>query len=149
MINNQNTARLIRITIYIVMLVGLLIYGKISNPAVTLKMCFQNPEKYDGKTLFLGSAITIKTILHDGFEINQFDRVVKVKGAATGIAAGDYISLIAIFHREGWLELVDYHVAEKRRYKILVSLLPVALALFFFCRSFTINWKTLKIRERN
>jgi len=148
LINKQRTARISRITLYVLVLAGLLIYGKIGNPAVTLDMCFKDPARYDGKTLSLGAAITVKEILGDGFSIHQFGRVVNVKGNASGLTPGDYISIIAVFHKDGWLELVDYHVAKERRYKILISLLPMIMVLCFLCKSFTFDRNSYSLRER-
>lgn len=148
MINKQRTARLFRITLYILVLSGLLIYGKTGNPAVTLDMCFKEPARYDGKTLSLGAAITVKEICADGFSIHQFGRIVNVKGDPAGLAPGDYISIIAIFHQDGWLELVDLHVAKGQRYKILVSLLPVVLVMIFLGASFTFDRKSYSFWER-
>ena len=148
LINNQTPARLLRITLYILVMTGLLIYGKISYPVITLDMCFNEPARYDGITLSLGAAITVREIFADGFSIHQFGRIVKVKGDASGLAPGDYISIIAVFHKEGWLDLVDSHVARGRRYKILVSLLPAVLVLIFFCTSFTFDRNYYAFREK-
>jgi len=147
---NKNTHhRLSVILICSMAMLGLIIYGKVYNPAVTLEMCLIQPDKYDGRTIAIGTEITVHEIFPDGFTIKQFGRIVKVKGRAGNIAPDDFITLSAVFHKQGWLELKSYHVAKKRRFKIFVSIFPALLVVFIFFKSYTFDLKRFVFTERH
>jgi len=148
-VQSKNNKRFSILLFYLIVMIGLIFYGKVFNPAITLEMCLNEPEKYDGKTISIGTEITINKILPDGFTIKQFGQIVKVKGKAENIVPGDYITLIVIFHKDRWLELIDYHVAKKRRFKIFVSIFPALLIIYIFFKTFYFDFKRFEFVERN
>ena len=102
---------------------------------------------YDGRTIAIGTEITVQEILQDGFTIKQFGHIIKVKGQAENIAPDDFITLSAVFHKQGWLELKSYHIAKNRRFKIFVSIFPALLVLVIFFKSFRFDFKRFVFTE--
>lgn len=136
---NKKAYRFLRIAIYLVILAGLMYYGRFYNPTLTLNDCLQQPEKYDGAYLELANELTVRAVYPDSFLIHQAGHIVKVVGHAPAIGVNDFIALKAVFHKAGWLELVGVRVAEQRRAKIWISVLPVLLVLYLFFRQFRFN----------
>lgn len=124
--------RLLRIFLYTVCLVSLVIFGYRNNPAITLQMCLENPEKYDGRQIEIGNEIIVYSVTQFGFIIEQMDNLIEVRGETTGIEPLEYISLKAVFHSGPWLELKDYHVAKRRRTKVYISLFPALFVVVYF-----------------
>ena len=138
--------RLLRIFIYLAVLLFLLVYGYKNNPAITLQMCLDDPDKYNGTPLEIGNEIIVHSVTRYGFIIRQMDRLIEVRGHNDNIEPHDYIVLKAIFHKGPWLELQDYHVAKKRRTKVYISIFPALfiMAYFFSKIRFTrdgLGWK--------
>ena len=139
--------RWIRIFTLTGMLTALVVYGYYHNPNVTLEMCLENPEKYDGRTIAISTEPTIAEI-HDGwFIFNQLGQRHKVFGDAGSGSVGDFFSMKAIFHKDSDLELVALHVAKARRWKILVSILPVLVVVFLFFKYYRFSWSTFTFLE--
>lgn len=122
-------------------LLGLVVYGKMANPAVTLQMCLRQPSRYDGQVIQVGAEATVVAIRQDGFVIRQMGKTIPVIGGNEGIVIGDFVSLIATFHSTGFLELHESYVARYRRLKILVSILPVLLIGYLFFKRYKFSVK--------
>ncbi len=137
----NNITRSIRVTLYLIILCFLVFYGKYNNPTITLTMCDSDPEKFDNSFLEIGNEITVKTIYQDSFFVHQNGNFYKVVGQSENLIPNQFISLKAIYHQDGWLELVDYHVSEKRRVKIWVSVFPVLIVLVLFFKRYTFSFK--------
>ncbi len=147
--NNKRQFRFFVLLLCVIVMLMLIIYGKVFNPAVNLEMCLNQPDKYDGQTISIGTEITVDKIFPDGFTIKQFGHIVKVKGHAENLAPADFITLSAVFHQEGWLELESYHVAKKRRFKIFLSVFPALFVIYLFFRSFAFDYKRFVFVERH
>jgi hypothetical protein len=132
----------------LLLLASLLWYGKVYNPEITLQMCLASPERHDGAMINIGTEVTVAEVLPDGFVIRQMGRTIKVMGNAPGLGIGEFISLQAVFHRPGWLELKALHVARNRRAKIWTSVIPMALILGFFFHRYRFDWRRFEFRER-
>jgi hypothetical protein len=138
-----------RVVIYVGILVALIIYGKVANPDITLKMCLDNPERYDGVTIEVGGEATVGERLRDGFTIVYLGEIVRVKGTHPHLRKREYLSLIAVFHKEGpWLEAIDIHIARYRRMKIALSILPVIAVGLLFVKRYRFDFGCLEFRER-
>ncbi len=143
----NNITRIIRITLYLVVLCLLVLFGSYNNPTITLAMCDADPIKYDNAFLEIGNEITVKTIYPDSFIVHQNGKLYKVVGRSKNLIPNQFISLKANYHRDGWLELVDYHVSEKRRVKIWVSVLPVFIVLIIFFKQFRFSFKNFYFKR--
>jgi hypothetical protein len=138
-----------RVIIYAGLLAALIIYGKVAYPDITLKMCLDNPDRYDGMTIEVGGEATIGDRLADGFTIVFLGEVVRVKGSHPHLRKREYLSLIAVFHKEGpWLEAIDIHIAKYRRTKIVLSVLPVIAVGLLFVKRYRFDFTCLQFRER-
>jgi hypothetical protein len=146
--NSIKPDRRIFIFFYFCVLVALVWYGKVFNPAVTLQMCLNNPEKYDGTLIEVGDEARIVDISDAWFTIEQMGKIVRVVGSHKELRPHEYISLQGIFHREGWIGLTKVYVAVMRRYKILISIVPVIIILILFIRSFRFDGRRCHFTER-
>jgi hypothetical protein len=123
--------RISRIVIYLALLITFVIYGYISNPAVTLPMCFADPLKYDGTLLEIGNEIMVDKLTLYGFTIRQHGITAEVWGDNNGVRENEYIVLKAVFHQGPWLELEEFHISKKRRTKIYISIFPALFVIVF------------------
>ena len=90
------------------------------------KMCLENPDRFDGEVIEVGGEATVRDRLPDGFTIEYLGQIVRVDGTHPHLKKREFLSLIAVFHKEGpWLESLDIHIARYRRLKIVISVLPV------------------------
>ncbi len=136
------------ILLLILALAGMIWSGKKYNPAITLRMCLENPQQYDGETLFIGTEITVRDVYEDGFSIHQMGHVVRVAGHPGGVKRGDFVQLVAIFRAPDHLELQKLYVAQKRRWKIGLSILPLVLVGIGLIYYYRVNRQTGLIEER-
>ncbi|MDZ7723133.1 MAG: hypothetical protein U5R06_10095 [candidate division KSB1 bacterium] len=141
--------RLIRITIYIAVLTGLILYGYIHIPDITLQMCLQDPDRYDGTTITVGNEATVKNLTHDGFIIKQRGRLIPVNSARVNdLKPGVFINFSAVFHKPGWLQAKEIHIMKQRRLKIWVSVIPVIVVVILFFRHFRFDFKNRQFEKR-
>ena len=139
--------RFFRLFIYSVLLLGLILYGRFFHPFVTLKMCLNEPEKYDGSTIIVGNEAVIKKIFKDGFSIVQMGVEIRVFGP-TDVEPGEFVVLQAVFHKPDRLESIKIRIAKKRRSKIWLSVFPAILVVFYFLRQYRFNFSSLYFEER-
>ena len=129
-------------------LICLIWFGFQNAPSITLQMCLDNPTYYDGYEIGVGNEATIAQLLPEGFLVRQMSNTIRVSGGPQNASVGDFVQLRAIFHKEGYLELVKMHVAKQRRAKIFISVVPTLLILFIFFRRFKFNWRQMFFHER-
>jgi len=140
--------RILKVLVLALVLLALSLYGKFFDPTITLQMCLQNPQKYDGALIEIGTETTVKEILADGFTIEQMGKVVKVAGKTENISPNKFVSLQVVFHKGPWLELKKSHIAKYRRLKIAVSVIPALFIFFLFLREYTFRFKRFEFIER-
>ena len=139
--------RILRIVLYCGILAGLIAYGRFFHPFVSLQMCLQDPQKYDGTTISVGNEAVVNEVFPDGFTLTQMGKNVRVFGS-NKVTPGDFITVPAVFHKPGWLEAQQIKVAKKRRAKIWLSVIPaLAIIIFFFIR-FRFDVHSLTFEER-
>lgn len=140
--------RILKALVLALVLLALSLYGKFFDPTITLQMCLQNPQKYDGALIEIGTETTVKEILADGFTIEQMGKVVKVAGKTENISPNKFVSLQVVFHKGPWLELKKSHIAKYRRLKIAVSVIPALFIFFLFLREYTFRFNRFEFIER-
>jgi len=143
-----SSGRIIRVVIYAIILLFLIWYGHENNPAITLDRCMADPEKYDGISLTVGNEVKVYLVSEDGFVIQQLNRRMPVRGKVKELTPGTRVTISAIFHKEGWLELQDIHIVKHREAKIWLSIIPVALIAFLFFRYFRFHPKHFQFERR-
>jgi hypothetical protein len=141
-------SRTAKVIVCLLLMLGLLAYGKLFNPAVTLEMCLEDPERFDGKLIGVGMEATVVELLSEGFIIREMGKTIKVIGTAEDIKPGDYITISAVFHKEGWLDLKASYVATYRRLKMVVSLFPALLIIASFFIKYRFDFVQFEFCER-
>ena len=140
--------RWIRISGLLLILAGLLYYGHQFNPEINLSMCLKDPTRYDGREIPVGTEAKVIKRLADGFILQEMGHTIRVKGDLQDIAPGEYVRMRAIFHKEGYLELKRIYVAEGRRLKIFLSIVPAVLVLFLLFKIYRFDWRRMLFVER-
>ena len=145
----MNTKRLFRKSILTIALIGLSIYGKISNPQIILSMCLEEPDRYNGAIITVGAEATVAQMLPNGFILQQMARRIPVYGNVPEVAENEFVNIVARFHKEGYLELQQLYVAKGRRFKIAASILPALLIVFFFIKSYRFDLRCFLFYKRD
>jgi len=141
--------RALRVAALLLLLALLIWYGATHNPVVTLAMCLAEPERYHGRRIEVANETVVEEIFSDRFTIRYLGHIVTVRGDTSGVKKGEFLSLVVVFHQEGWLELEKFHIAIYRRWKIWVSVLPVILFAVLFLRHYRFNARRLHWQERH
>ncbi len=147
---DHKKSKLIITMVLTIMLFIICHYYHNHNSWLSVDTCLENPEKYHSSTVNSFREPVIKAIHADGFILKQKNRkAVKVYADTTDLIPNKYIGLIATFHKDGYLTAQTIKVSENRRYKILLSIIPILLVFFLFTRVFRWDWKTLVWRTRD
>jgi hypothetical protein len=140
--------RFVRVAALLLALLALIWYGATHNPTVTLAMCLAEPDRYDGCRIEVANETIVQDIFAHGFTVRYLGNSVTVKGDTTGVRKGEFLSLVVVFHKQGWLELEKLHIAIYRRWKIWVSVLPVILFAILFVRRYRFDVRHMQWQER-
>jgi hypothetical protein len=139
--------RLLPSTVVIVAICG---YSAIEGPGRedSLATAVMNPALFAGRELRLPSNTRVLQVLPRGIEVAQRRAQVTVhipedlerewRLWKEQVQAGDYVSLRAVFHPEGYLVLQEMHIHEGRQLKIWVSVLALLLLAGVIIRE---NWR--------
>jgi len=130
-------------------LTALVTYGYLHNPVGQLSKCLADPLRYDGQQIFVDIEAKVVELLPNGFIIKELGQMIRVSGNTQTASPGDFVRLRAIFHKERYLEIIELHVAKRRRAKIFISIVPVFLILWLLFRTFRIDWPYLLFREKS
>ena len=141
--------RFIVIIALLITLIALALYTVHSHPWISIEECLQNPDEFDGELVTHYHEPMIGEMFSDGFQLLQPNRPpIRVIADTTGLIQGKFLALRAIFHKEGYLEVVALHVSRNRRYKIGLSVLPVLFVGLLLIRFYRIDWKQCQIELR-
>ncbi len=140
--------RPLRITLLTLILAVLIWYGHSANPAVTLRDCLAEPERFEGRRITLATEVTVVQTWPDSLLVHQAGLRVKVIGPPGEARPGEYISLIARFRSPGRLELEALHSARGRRAKIIWSVLPLLLLALFWLAAYRFDRRHFCWEER-
>jgi len=107
------------------------------------QQCLADPDSCDGREIPFFIDARIVRIDPERIVISQPEgpveiRVPKGMGEIRG-KPGDYLEALAVFHKEGGLELKALQLAPLRRIKIAVSIIPVLGVAYLLLK--TIRWK--------
>jgi len=129
-------------------LVALVWYGCRFYPRMTLQMCLDDPLKYDGMEIGVGTEAKVIQLLPDGFIVREVGRTFRVKGNPQDASLGDFVRMSAVFHKEGYFELKHLQVAKGRYIKIVVSIAPALLVLFLLFRTYRFDLRPMLFKEK-
>jgi len=142
--------RLISIIILLIIISMLCMYTGITHPWLNIKECLEHPEKYDGKLITEYWEPQIGTIYSDGFQLKQLHAPsIRVICDTSGLKTGKYVGMKAYFKKQGYLVAEKAIVADKREYKIWISVIPVLIILVLFIRCYNFNIKKFQFELRN
>jgi len=101
------------------------------------------PEKYDGVVVEVPGVARVSRVMQDGFYLTLGKNRIKVKGTVKNLNEGDFVALVSVFHKEGYLELKEVRVRTEKMYsvKIIVSLLATSLVLIWFFRTYGFHFR--------
>ena len=145
---NSDRNRWILIFGLLLVLAILVWYGYHFRPKMTLKMCLDDPLRYDGKEIGVWAESKVVELLPDGFLVKEMSYTIRVVGDPQNASPGDYVRMRAVFHKEGYLELKRLYVAKEKRLKIVVSIVPVLLVLFLLFKTYRFDWSRMFFREK-
>jgi hypothetical protein len=124
-------------------------YTAYHHPWIKTSDCLKAPEAHDGRLVTRYEEPVVGHIYADGFQLLQKNEPsIRVYSDTTGLRSGEYISLTATFHREGYLRAVSFRIARHRRYKIWLSVLPVILIGLGLLHYYRIQWNPFQIELR-
>lgn len=142
--------RWLQFILLLFLLIFLSWYGAKNNPWTTLKDAQANPDVYDGRLINLFIFPRITALYADGFQIKQVDGLsIRVFGDTTGLRTGEFVGLQAIYHHEGFLTATRATVAKNRKYKIVLSLIPVVFVLLLFGKFYRFNVRKFQFELSN
>ena len=128
------------------LLLALSYFSGHSHPWIALNECLEHPEAYDGQLVTKYEESLIGSIYSDGFQlIQKRGPSVRVYSDTTGLQTGKNIGLIAVFHKEGYLQAVSLRVSRNRNAKIWISAFPALLVGFLCIRHFRFNRNAFQI----
>jgi hypothetical protein len=133
------TKRILTFFLLLFLLGGLSYYGTLNPPWLKLTSCLEDPEKYDGSLVTYFSEPRIQEITASGFILHTTSGTIPVLSDTSGLRQGEYIGLTAIYHKAGYLTATRWVISKNRRYKIILSVIPVCLVAFLFFRTFRWN----------
>lgn len=145
---NADAGRTWRIAAYLFVLVGLVLYSGLKNPLITLAKCLDNPERYDGSTIVIGNETTVTAVADSFFIIDYLNRRIQIRGKMPPDAVGQFVVIKARFTAPDRIDALEYRVAEGRRAKIFLSILPTLAAGWLFFRRYRFSFKTFLFMER-
>jgi len=136
--------------LFISLITLLCLYSGLFHPWTDLDDCIKNPENHDGDIVTHFKEPRIGTIYPDGFKLIQKDgHSIRVYSDFTGATEGEYIAIKAIFHSQGYLELLDIRILKNRKYKMFVSIFPVLFIGILFFRYFRFNFKKFFLEPKD
>ncbi len=144
----ESSWRTVRIFVYAVILAALILYGYFCHPGVTLDECLAAPEKYDGAVIEVGREAVVEKVFENGFSIRQLGKSVRVYASTENVSPGEFILLLARFHKPCTLEAIHVRVAKRRRAKIWLSAFPALFVLFYFFRRYRFDFHSFYFEER-
>lgn len=147
-VDRAKVLRLVRISLYLLVLGGLIGYGAKYHPGVTLAMCLAEPTRYDGAVIDVGNEAIVQSVAATTFTIRYLNRTVNVEGKLPETSVGQFIYLKARFVAPDRLEALGIRVATQRRSKIILSIIPAVIILFWFFRRFRFNLSGMVFEER-
>ena len=145
---SKNIQRISALVLLPLVMISLSVFGERHDPSINLRMCLQDPLQYDLQMITVGTETTVKKIEIDHFVISQMGKELIVYGQCPGIHENDFIQLVGIFHKEGWLELKSCYIARYRRIKIWISIFPIIWVAVLFFKEWRWQWKSMCWRSR-
>ena len=143
----ENIKRISALLLLPVVMILLSIHGQRNDPSINLRKCLQDPIRFDLQTITIGTETTVKKIEDDHFVISQIGADLKIFGTCPEMRENDFVQLVGVFHKEGWLELESCYVARYRRIKIWISIFPIIFVGVIFLKEWRWQWSTMSWRR--
>ena len=118
------------------------------NPEFTFWECQAAPDRCDGQEIEVINNPVAGSLTGDGFILLQLDHRIPVVGAVAGLREGEDVSLRAVYHRQGYLELREARVSKLRTVRKLVSLSPLLIVAWLIGRRYRFDFRRGLLVER-
>ncbi|MFC2061951.1 hypothetical protein ACFLUV_05510 [Elusimicrobiota bacterium] len=144
--------RVLKIFSCILLLIIMGLWNLNNSVEIKLSDCLADPAAYNLTELKIANDAVILNVKYNSFTILSRGNTIPVK--ITGnqrineSAVGRYISLAAVYHKEGYLEMKKYHVHYFRRIKMLVSVIIAAIISIIFLLNYRFDFKKLVFEEK-
>lgn len=120
------------------------------HPWTSLNECLKRPERYDGREVNQFREPVIGEIFPDGFTLLQKQGPsIRVVCDTAGLIRGEYVGIKAVFHKQGYLDRAVLQVAQKRREKMGISIIPVLIVTGLLCYHFRWNARKRWFEKRD
>ena len=119
-----------RIITGLIVLTLICAWAQYSCPYPELAQMLKNPEPYAGKRVAILIEARVTALTTDGFMLDQRGEQLQVHAAVKNPPLDEFVSVAGIFQPPNHLHADTVHLAQGRRWKMAVSVIPV-LALVF------------------
>ena len=102
----------------------------------------ENPEKYD--QLLTEQYGRIKEFREEGFILLLGDEEILVKSKSIRKPIQGTLSILGTFHKEGFIELHDFHYFDYNNSKYVISIIGLIMFLFIFFKEWKITSRGFK-----
>lgn len=143
--------RLGKVSIIAILILVMCYYGYLTGPdsELTYQDCISDAEYFDGHEISLSFA-RVSDITPDHFDLITGDETVTVRGnvKALNLKKGDFVSLKAIYKKEGFLELKEIHVHTHEFIVFPLSFISLLIVAYFFFKEFKFDFKKLLFENK-
>lgn len=138
-----------KIALLFISIPALLYYGYLTGANIqpSYHDYIENAEYFDGYELSF-SFERVYDVGSEHFKLMIGNEIVTVKGDASSLKKGDFISLKAVFKKEGFLELKELHMHKNELIVFFLSAISPFIVAFFFFKEFKFNFKKLLFEEK-
>jgi len=133
--------RIFKLILPIFFICVLVLYASIQGPLFYpgYKEARLAPQQFIGKNIYIGGKM--ENIHKDFFYIKIDKKFVKINSSVGEGKQGYLLVGKAIYLFGGSLQLSEYHTSNLRIYKIILSLIPIAIIGYLFSREFSFDFK--------
>ncbi|MFC2092076.1 hypothetical protein ACFLTD_04815 [Elusimicrobiota bacterium] len=150
----SDRSRWIKLSVSCLVLVIFGIYSQAmyQRKVVDIEKCLASPLVYDKKLIEIKHDAVVAGIKDDGFSIyvrgNMVHAVYDGTDDSWKDSLGEYISIRAVFHKEGYVEADAYHIHKQRRLKMAFSIIPVLIICFIFFKYYRFDLNNMCFGEK-
>jgi hypothetical protein len=128
---------------------SLCVYGALRHPWISYRECRRDPARCEGRVIEGFREAMIGPVSADGFTLLQRgDEPVFVHADTAGLKSGEYVSLKAVLLADGSLRAVRAVMAERRREKMALSLVPAVFGVVLFMVRFRFDFRSRMFKRR-
>jgi hypothetical protein len=133
----------------ILLIVCLSTIGSLRHPWISYRQCLADPARYRGRVIEGFREPIIGPLAAGGFTLLQKgEKPVFVHTDAACLRTGEYVGLRAVLLEDGSLRAVAVVMAERRREKMALSLIPAVLGIILLLARFRFKPRGMTFERR-